>query len=275
MKTRQSFRAASALVGVALLIAAGCGGDDDETSTEDESPATTDAPSTTEAANGDVGAYCAASLALETLPEPDYDTASEGDILEWLNTDLTQAVETVAAAAPEEIAEDIAVLVTAVESAAANGEFSAFGGPTFDTAEGNVHAFDLANCGWETVDVEATEYSFGTIPGELESGPVSFEFDNTGAEVHEIVLAKKNPGVTESVAELVQLSDEEAMSKITEVANVYADPGASDYTVAELESGEYIMVCFVPTGMTSTDQEPPPGAAPHYTAGMVAEFTVR
>ena len=50
-------------------------------------------------------------------------------------------------------------------------------------------------------------------------------------------------------------------------------PGEDGYAVVELEPGDYIALCFIPTGMTS-DEGPPPEGPPHAMQGMVAEFTV-
>lgn len=52
-------------------------------------------------------------------------------------------------------------------------------------------------------------------------------------------------------------------------------PGEDGYAVVELEPGDYIAACFIPTGTTSEDG-PPAGepGPPHALHGMVAEFTV-
>ena len=44
---------------------------------------------------------------------------------------------------------------------------------------------------------------------------MSFKFTNEGAEDHELAIARKNDGVTESFDELLALPEEEAMTKVT------------------------------------------------------------
>jgi hypothetical protein len=272
---RHSLRTGLAAAGVVLLIAAGCGGDDDDkpVALEDiDEPA--GGATTTEADTGGSAAYCSAELAMETLQEPDYRIASDAEVNAWLGGELLPLVEAAAEAAPSEIADDFATMAGAVSQAASDGDFSVFGDPEVDAAEATVHAFDMDSCGWTAQDLKTTEYSFGSIPAELPAGPISFEFDNVGSEVHEMLLAKKNPGVTESVEEIVAMQEEEALSKITAYAHVSGNPGETDYTIADLTPGDWVMICFVPTGLTDGDQEPVPDGPPHYTHGMVAEFTV-
>lgn len=264
-----------AAVLAAALVAVGCGGDDDEEpsaspdTTEDEQGTTT-----VPVESDDVEAYCDASLAFETTPQPDLSAASDEEAAAWVRDELLPQAEAGMSVAPEEISDDLATLVAVLEQVAGTGDFSAFGEPDVKAAEARVHAYDLDNCGWTPQPVSATEYSFGQLPTTFAAGPTSFEFSNDGSEVHEMLLAKKNPGVTESAAEIVAMPEEQALTKVTEVGSVFGDPGETDFLVADLQAGEYIVVCFVPIGMTSSDAEPPPDAEPHYTAGMVAEFSV-
>jgi hypothetical protein len=48
----------------------------------------------------------------------------------------------------------------------------------------------------------------------------------------------------------------------------FAPPGEEDFLVADLEPGDYIVLCTVPVGPTSTD------GPPHAMQGMVAELTI-
>lgn len=270
------------LAGVAagvLLLATACGDDDDSSGGPPDRPEEpAGATTTTGAADGELAAYCEAALAIEVVPDPDLDpslTGAEADAeaAAWVTEELQPLAEAVVATAPAEIADDLSTQAAAVAEAAVTGDFSSFGGTEVDAAEARTHEFDMANCGWQAQTVTATEYSFGEVPGTLTAGPTSFELSNEGSELHEIVLARKNPGVTDSVEDIVALPDEEALSRITELGSVHTDPGSSDYKVVDLEAGDYIMICFVPMGMTSEDAEATDGA-PHYTEGMVAEFTV-
>lgn len=272
---RPSLRTAVAALAVATLVAAGCGDDDD---TADADPTDEADGSGTAGGSGDE-AYCAATLAVETAPEPeiDFPTATEEEIAagmqDWADQTLRPLVDDVVAVTPDEIREDIEVMTAAVDQVAA-GDPSAFDVPDVVAASNRVHAYDLDTCGWTSQAVEATEYSFADIPDEMAAGTTSFEFSNEGHEVHELILVRRNDGVTETAEELLALPEDEAMAKVTMLgAPAFAPPGSSDYKVVDLEPGDYIAVCFIPMGMTGVDG-PPPDGPPHFTQGMVAEFTV-
>jgi hypothetical protein len=272
---RPSMRTALAAVAIATLLAAGCGDDDatDDAATDDAATAGAD----TGAADDD--AYCAATLALETAPAPeiDYPTATPEEIASgmatWADETLRPLVEEATAVAPAEVQGDVEVMTAALEQTAA-GDPSAFDVPDVVAAEGRLHAYDLETCGWATQDVQASEYSFADLPDEMAAGTTSFEFSNEGHEVHELIVVKKNDGVTDSAEDLLALPEDEAMGKVTMLGSpAFAEPGETDYKVVDLEPGDYIAVCFIPMGMTSADG-PPPDGPPHFTQGMVAEFTV-
>ncbi len=128
------------------------------------------------------------------------------------------------------------------------------------------------NCGGETLDVTATEYKYDGVPDELATGYHVLNFSNEGKEQHEMFAFKINDGVTESVEELLALPEEEVFGKITPVNAVFAPPGESDTGSWNLESpGSYAVVCFVSVGSVGETEGDGP---PHFTEGMVQEFTV-
>jgi hypothetical protein len=272
---RPSLRTALAAVAIATLVAAGCGDDDDDTASDDAATAADAA----DAGGGGEAAYCEASLAIETAPEPDidYPTATEEEIAAglqtWADETMKPLVADAVAVTPDEIRPDVEIMTAAVDQMAA-GDPGAFDVPDVEAASDRVHQYDLDICGWTTQALQATEYSFANMPDELPAGTTSFELSNEGHEVHELILLRKNPGVTDSAEELLALPEEEAMAKATMLGSpAFAVPGESDYKVLDLEPGDYVAACFIPMGMTS-DDGPPPEGPPHFTQGMVAEFTV-
>jgi hypothetical protein len=266
-----------AAAAILTLVAVGCGDDDD-----DATGATGDKTAENGGGSGsgkDDAAYCDASLAVETAPEPDIDfpTATEEEIAAgfkaWADETMRPLVKDAVAASPAKIKADAEIMQDALEQMAA-GDPSAFDVPDVVAAENRIHQYDLDTCGWESHAVSATEYMFKDLPDELPAGVTSFELTNEGKEVHELILVRKNPGVTDSAQDLLALPEEEAMAKVTMLGSpAFAPPGDSDYKVVDLERGDYIAVCFIPKGMTS-DDGPPPDGPPHFTQGMVAEFTV-
>jgi hypothetical protein len=274
------YRRALALFALAVLAPLGlaaCGDDDDDAAT-DTTAAVTD--TTGDSASGDVEEYCEATLAIETVEEPDIDFESltpeqqAEEAKKFAKESLRPLADRIREAAPEEVADDIAVLHAAVVEIEETGNFEAFETPENEAASDRAHAFDLENCGWTEQAVTMVDYDFEGVPASLEAGAVSFEATNSGNEVHEMILLKKNAGVTESFEDLLALPEEEAMTKVTFVAAGFAPPGEDDYTVTELEAGEYGMACFIPLGTVSEDAAEEAEGPPHFTQGMFAEFTV-
>jgi hypothetical protein len=270
----------SGVVVVALLAAAGCGDDDDssakdETSTGQSADGSSDGGATSEEVK-----YCDAVLALETAPEPeiDFETMTPDQqaevVKDWTSETMKPLAADIAAVAPAALAEDITVAMDATDKLAETGDFAEFEAPNVAEALDRLHDYDLHSCGWNTVSLTAKEYMYEGLPSELPAGVTSFELTNAGTEMHEIALLRKNDGVTETVDELLALPEEEAMQKATFLGVAFAPPGADEYKVADLTPGDYIALCFIPVGTTSEDTPPNPDAPPHFTQGMVHEFTV-
>lgn len=135
-----------------------------------------------------------------------------------------------------------------------------------------------AAAGAAPITVVATDYAFSGLPTSVPAG-TALALDNQGAEVHELLVARKKAGVTESWEELLQLPDAEAQAKVDIFGPIFADPGTvAEGTIVLEEEGEYIALCFVPQGMTAVPSGPPaPDASfgpPHVMLGMRQEFTV-
>lgn len=270
---------------MSLLLGAACGDDDED--------AATTTSTSGQAAAGNVREYCEASLAIETAPEPDIDFESLSPeqqaqaSKDYVRQTIRPLADRVVAVAPEAIRGDIAVLSRAVDEVGQTGDFEqAFGKPEVGAAEERVHDYDIANCRWTSQEVTGVDYAFQGIPQTIQGGVVSFEFAVAAdaKEVHELVIVRKNPGVTESFEQLLQLPEEQAMAKTTSVGGVEPlPPGEDGYSVAKLEPGQYLAACFLPVGATpalfeqvEAGQAQPPEAPPHAVArGMRTEFTVR
>ena len=150
------------------------------------------------------------------------------------------------------------------------------------------------------IAVTAQDYHFEGLPTSVPAG-TSLTLTNAGHEVHEMIIVRKNDGVTESFDELLQLPDEEAFQKITVAGILVAAPGESASmgmdamgtpspmtAITVAQEGEYLAVCFIPQGTTEMPDfsaEAPPSAdtaaassapqgPPHVLLGMKQEFTV-
>jgi hypothetical protein len=271
---------ALALVAGLALSAAACGGDDDAADTTTAPAATvaatdapaTDAPatdaSTTEPAGtmptgeGDAAAFCAAEMQIEAA------ASTDGDPM--------PAVEAALAAAPA----DVKPALEGVVAAFSTGDTES---PAFTEPYGEMMSWMKDNCGYSNLDVTTTEYAFAGIPDEVPAGPTIITMTNLGEEFHEVLLMRKNDGVTESFEEILALGEEESQSMVTFAGAAFGPPGAESHGVANLNPGEYLAICFLPEGATpelmaqmeGPESSLPEGAGPpHFTHGMLFEFTV-
>lgn len=292
-------RMIAALLCSAAMVVTACGDDDESASTDAAdtetaaaatSPAS-DAPTTEAAATDPPSTDPPATDASATDPpasappttEASVDTfcQAELDVEEAVQSQDPKAIEPAFAALQEAATEDISGAVeTAVSEAS---KFLAEDGPPtpeFDDAYGEVVAFVSDNCGFGELDVLAKDYSFGGIGPEVPAGPTVVNLINEGIEVHEIVLVRKNDGVTESFDELLAMPQKQAFKKTSDAGGAFAFPDEEGHLVVDLEPGEYIALCFVPEGTTpevvaeADAGGPEPEGAPHFMEGMKHEFVV-
>ena len=168
--------------------------------------------------------------------------------------------------APAELADPVSVAVDATRS----GNFE---DPGVEEAVTTVDLWVADNCGYEVVDVTATEYEFEGIPSSLSTGVTLFRFTNEGAELHELAVARIKGD--ESLAEILELPDREQESKIQFVTHGFAAQGQTSIAYAKLgKTGTYGAVCFLPVGATTEEAIETTEGPPHVAEGMTAEFEV-
>jgi plastocyanin len=178
---------------------------------------------------------------------------------------------------------------------------------TVGVASAQAESAAPATAAGPVITVTGFEYAFGDLPVSVPAG-TSLAFMNTGTEVHELIVARKNDGVTETWDELIALPEEEGLSKVTTFGPLFAAPGEAaafgigptgpaPRTALTLEQeGEYIALCFIPQGMTElpdfgaeaaassavpaspdvagSPEAVAPQGPPHVALGMRQEFTV-
>lgn len=126
------------------------------------------------------------------------------------------------------------------------------------------------------VAITAGDYSF-TAPDSVAGGLVRMTMTNTGKEDHHGQLVRLKEGVTvaqfestlQSALQAVPTEGEAAFFKVFEIVTFMgglpgAAPGKQSEVVQDLEAGQYVLVCFVPS----------PDGTPHIAKGMIRPLTV-
>lgn len=113
------------------------------------------------------------------------------------------------------------------------------------------------------VEVDATEYSF-LMPDEVQGGVVTFDLENTGAELHEFGFGRVEEGKTIEDVKAAFESDV-TPSWLEDLAGIAAlSPGRTVTMTRELKEGTYLFACFFPS----------PQGKSHFALGMHKMFTV-
>ena len=252
----------------ALLVLSGCGDDDDETATEGATATTVGG------AGGDE--FCQELIEIQQSEPEIPEGTSEADAQkieeQFFKEDFMPRAQRIRDAAPDEIQSDVAQIVDLFEEKGPG----AFEDEAFSELNVKVNEYAVDECGAKKVSVTAREYAFEGVPATIESGPVGFFFENAGSELHEMVVLRKNDDTKESFDELFLLDQSEAEKKVTAMGGSFAFPGKKDVRLADLEPGEYAVVCFIPVGLTpeKAQAEEEPEGPPHVARGMKATFTV-
>ncbi len=267
---KQAARLAAAIACATVLLGA-CGDDSNTTTLPDDTPAASGETTTR---------FCDASLAIELASEPeiDFEAATEAEIVAAVQgfgaEVLRPLADEIVATAPAAVAAEVETLSAAIDDLAA-GNLEAMSNPDVQASSDTFDAFVDDECGWTSLAVTATDYTFTGIPDAIDPGPTRFRLTNEGREAHEVLVFRRNAGTDQSIDELLALSDEEVFGLVTPVGNpAFATPGGSESVVFDLAPGSYVALCLIPTGIVDENSIPAPDALPHAVHGMTAEFSV-
>lgn len=162
--------------------------------------------------------------------------------------------------------------------------------PATDEADGADETDEAAG---DVVTVEMFDYGYD-VPGEVPAGTTLEVVNESGEEVHEVVLFHISDDEERDAEELLELPEEEiealmADGTLTMVGVGFAPPNSDEgvYPLGDLvaeEPGRYILLCAVSVGADPEEwleaAEAAPGppdvgdGPPHHTQGMWAELTV-
>ena len=213
-------------------------------------------------------------------PDVDFGTATEEEMMTALGEFAERVgplLDELEANAPEQIQDEVAIVASGARATIETGDEAALDSEEYNAAEHAVDQFVVDNCDVENYQVEGFDYGYNGVPATVPAGQVAFEFSNTGDELHEMVIFRINDE-SMTVEQLLEMPEEEALSSVTFSGVSFAAPGNEDILFTDLDAGRYAIVCFIPVGTESVDDLPEDESGvsqpPHFTQGMVAEFTV-
>lgn len=181
---------------------------------------------------------------------------------------LAQAEQNV----PPELKADLAKASAALGQLRATGSPQQLGSPAVQKAGSNLDGYYFENCPGPKAAITGIDYAFDGAKPTYAPGATRIKFVNKGKEEHELVLVRKKPGTTESFDELLKLPESQAQSKVESVGQTEGSPGTTNYIVANLTKGDYLMLCAIPKGTTPGKEGKGP---PHFVLGMKNEFSVQ
>jgi len=248
----------AALLVLPLLVGvAACGDDDDDT----DAAASSSASEEPTDEGGDGGDTCQTWLDITAA----FNGEPTIEQMDPLFDDLT-------ANAPEEIADDVELATTTAREVLETGNFELFETPEMGEALANADGYHYEQCDAdEKLEITAVDYAFTGLPAELPAGDVFLKMTNatTHGEAHEIGIAKKKDGVTETWDEILAMGEDESDALLEFVGGGFApEEGDIGYVfLQDLQPGDYLAACFVPVGGEDDGK-------PHFMEGMKHEFTV-
>jgi hypothetical protein len=261
--------AALALAGMLAVGLGACGDDGDGDDAADAAPSADDGELAAAEDNQEFcDAFTATDQAMTNAPE------DSAEMEAYAAAEITPHLGTVRDTAPDSLSEPVGVMVDAVETMLADGDFGAFETPEFLAAQGEVYPALGDTCGLPTVTATAVDFRYEGVPETVEAGLTVFVIDNQSAagEAHEMGVVRLKDDVTLSAEEILALSEEEAQQYIEAFGGgMYAPAGEVGGTTVDLAPGRYLYACFIPTGSVNGQEGT---GAPHFTEGMFGEFTV-
>jgi hypothetical protein len=174
--------------------------------------------------------------------------------------------------APEPIKADVERLLALARQGASTGDSATFTSPELQAADRDIDQYMLRECGYEQIQITATDNTYQGFPASVGSGAVGITVHNQGRDAHEVLIVRINDGVTEPFNALLHLPPDQRAQAATALGSVEVDPGQVGTVFLRLAPGRYGAGDFLAQGTTRLDA--PGNGDPHYEQGLQAEFTV-
>jgi hypothetical protein len=227
------------------------------------------------AQDADNKAFCKAALRVDKVArnapfeegeEPDPDAVAK--FQKQVDKAVTKAENT----APSELADAVATVASGLREGAETGSdpFTDLG---VMSAGRTINEYRYDSCGYEQIEVTATEYEFSGLPETVDAGTVAIKFTNEGAEIHELLVLRFKTDAT--FDELLELDEDDARNEVNDVGFAFAFQNQTGYAFVKLNRpGRYGAACFIPVGVRTDADFATADGPPHAAQGMTAEFTV-
>jgi hypothetical protein len=220
----------------------------------------------------EVTAFCDAALAADkAVAKLESGGRPKQKDIQAAETALGQAEST----APPEIATQIQAVVAAVRTGIQSGS-DPFEDPAVEQNFNAIQEYRYNSCGYRQLDVTGIEYEFQGLPRTLPAGKVAIKFTDTGAEWHELAIARLK--TKDSLKKIIGMSEKQQAKKIEEIGGTFAMQGQTSYTIADMSKpGRYGVVCFLPVGATDAQaagEAERKHAKSHADRGMLATIRV-
>jgi hypothetical protein len=242
-------------LGTAALVLAGCSQGADAPS---ESVETSAGPGVTES----VTKACDALLSSDRLLlDPN------SDVYEDVLRALADSAQTISDNTQGDVKDQAARLATVIEDAIIEDETSTISeDEEFQHLTQGLHKWGYDSCGFDKLDISATDFLFNGIPEELAAGNYALSLKNTGTAAHVILLVRVSEdidGRLDTYLDDFHNSVDDGDLEIV-VAGAPAPPGVTGHVTATLDPGRYVIVCPIPNS----------NGVPHFKHGLMSEFTV-
>ncbi|MEU7817578.1 hypothetical protein [Pseudonocardia sp. NPDC049154] len=210
---------------------------------------------------------CTNLLKIDAVPPPagDPGTPDPAAVRAWAGQ-ILPLLDSAVATAPPDLRPTLTTLQGVLRSAATTGTAAPADAPVVAQSVNDYETWAYEHCGYQQVQVTATEYRLDGVPATLRAGPTAVRLVNRStANLYHAVLIVRPKDQAVTVAQVLATPPELLAQQVDVVPGAAtAGPGEQGGMLVDLPAGRYLVLC--PLG----DGEGPP----HLMRGMVAEVSV-
>jgi hypothetical protein len=214
-----------------------------------------------------VDSTCTNLLKIDAVPPPAGDPgASDPAALRAWAGQILPLLDSALATAPADVQPPLTTLQGVLRSAATTGTAAPADGPVVAQSVNEYETWAYDHCGYQQVQVTATEYRMDGVPATLRAGPTAVRLLNRStADLYHAVLIVRPKDQALTVPQVLALPPELLAQQVDVLPGAAsAAPGEQGGMLVDLPTGRYLVLCPLGDGT----------APPHFMQGMVAEVSV-